>query len=122
MPRISTFAAGATAALTVALGGLPAAAATRSRTASARDHRVALKNISITPSTLRVKRGDSVTWIWGDKSLDTMHNVTSYGRSRFRSADTRLTGTYRLRFTRPGTYLYRCTIHPLAMTGKIVVR
>lgn len=106
-----------------AAAALPAGAAPGSLAAAASKHRaVALKNIRITPKTLRIRRGDSVTWTWGDQQLDAMHNVTSYGQARFRSSSTQLTGTYTVRFARKGTYTYHCTIHPGAMEAKIVVR
>ena len=63
-----------------------------------------------------------MTWTWHDKAIDSSHNVTSTGKLRFRSAKTRLTGTYTVRFSKPGTYYYHCTIHPLSMYAKIIVR
>lgn len=102
------------AAPAAALGGPPASAA--------RTHAVALQHIAIKPKTLRIHRGDSVTWTWGDKPIDAMHNVTSFGKLRFRSGPTQLVGTYTVRFSRKGTYTYHCTIHPGAMEATIVVR
>ncbi|GAC1436747.1 MAG: cupredoxin family copper-binding protein [Solirubrobacteraceae bacterium] len=89
---------------------------------SARNHAVALKNVSIKPKTLRIRRGDRVTWTWGDSAIDAQHNVTSMGPARFKSAGSKLSGTYTVRFSKAGTYNYECTIHPLAMEGKIIVR
>lgn len=87
----------------------------------ARTHVVAIENISFRPATTRLARGDTVTWRFLDAPIDTQHNVTSSGRQRFRSSGTRLSGSYSVRFTRAGTYLFHCTIHS-NMRGRIVVR
>jgi plastocyanin len=78
-------------------------------------HTVVLKNESFKPATLRIHRGDSVTWKWEDGGTE--HNVTS---SHFHSSSTRTKGTYTVRFSRAGTYNYHCTIHA-DMKGKIIV-
>ena len=57
-----------------------------------------------TPSTLSIRRGDTVKWAWQGS---VPHNVTGAG-FHSRTA-TRL--TYSHRFTRAGTYRVRCTIH-----------
>ena len=100
----------ATAAIagpTAALGGAHSSAG----------HTVTLKNIRFNPPALTIKRGDTVTWLWRDGS--TRHNVTGSGfKSRTMSK-----GSFTVRFTRKGTFNYRCTIHvSLGMQGKIVVR
>jgi plastocyanin len=51
----------------------------------------------------------------------TAHNVTSRGKRRFASSPSMARGTYAVRFTRPGTYRYVCTIH-FGMNGTVVVR
>lgn len=81
--------------------------------------RVVLKDIEFTPATVTIQRGDSVRWVWRDPRVS--HDVTSRGRRRFRSSDTKLSGTHTVRFRRKGTYRYSCTIHP-GMLGKVVVR
>jgi plastocyanin len=83
---------------------------------SASGHTVVLKNISFHPGTLSIRRGDSVTWLWRDGGLE--HNVTFAG---FHSR-TQGTGSYTVKFTRRGTFNYRCTIHvALGMRGRIIV-
>ncbi len=79
-------------------------------------HTVVLKNIRFHPETLSIHRNDTVTWLWRDGGTD--HNVTFHG---FHSR-TQHSGSYTLRFTRTGTFSYRCTIHEKeGMKGKIVV-
>jgi plastocyanin len=99
-----------TAALVAALATSAGAASTRT---------VVLKDIDFSPSVVTIARGGSVRWSWKDPEVS--HNVTSRGRTRFRSSDTRLKGTYTVRFSRKGTYRYVCTIHP-NMVGRVVVR
>jgi plastocyanin len=104
------------AALALAGAALIPAAAFGGGT-SAATHTVTLKNIRFHPGDLTINRGDSVTWLWRDG--ETEHNVTFRGfHSRTQSS-----GSYTVRFTRAGTFSYRCTIHVAeGMTGKIVVR
>jgi plastocyanin len=84
---------------------------------SASGHTVVLKELSFHPPTLNIRRGDSVTWLWRDGGTE--HNVTFNG---FHSR-TQGQGSYTVKFTRRGTFSYRCTIHVASgMRGKIVVR
>ncbi len=108
----------ATGAVLLAVLPIPAAA---SRSGGKSDQ-VSLKNIAISPEVVRIGRGGSVTWTWRDKPLMSSHNVTSVGKLRFHSSPTKETGTYTVRFSKPGVYNYHCTIHPLSMHGKIIVR
>lgn len=80
-------------------------------------HTVVLKSMRFHPSTITIKRGESVTWVWRDGSL--AHNVTGKGfHSRTQSH-----GSFTERFTKRGTFKYVCTIHvALGMTGRVVVR
>ena len=82
---------------------------------------VAIRNIAFLPKKIGIKRGDTVTWQFLDAPIDTQHTVTSYGRLRFRGSVAMLRGSYSVRFTRPGVYLFHCTIHP-NMEGRVVVR
>lgn len=80
---------------------------------------VTIKNIDFHPATVTIHRGGSVTWAFRDHNVD--HNVTSRGRLRFRGSPTKSSGTYTVRFTKPGTYAYVCTIHA-NMRGRVIVR
>jgi plastocyanin len=81
--------------------------------------RVTIKNIDFHPATVSIHRGGTVTWTFADHNV--AHNVTSRGKQRFRSSPTKGSGTYTVRFARPGTYAYVCTIHA-NMRGRVVVR
>jgi plastocyanin len=83
---------------------------------SAANHAVTLKGVRFQPSTLNIKRGESVTWAWNIRNSE--HNVTF---SRLHSK-TGSKGSFSVRFTRSGTFSYLCTIHVRqGMRGKIVV-
>jgi plastocyanin len=102
-------------AVASAMAMIPAGAFGGARAASG--HTVTLKEIAFHPASLSIRRGDSVTWLWRDGGTE--HNVTSAG---FHSR-TQGRGSYTVKFTRRGTFSYRCTIHvALGMRGKIVVR
>ena len=93
-------------------GAIPAAALGGAHAASS--HTVVLKHNQYLPGTVSVRRGDSVTWVWQDGNA--LHNVIAHS---FQSR-TMKHGTFSVRFTRSGTYSYKCTVHP-HMTGKVIV-
>jgi plastocyanin len=83
---------------------------------------IRLQDIAIHPAKVTIERGSTVTWQWLDGNIDTSHNVTSLPDGpQFKPSGTRLSGSYTIRFDRPGTYSYECTIHPASMRGEIVV-
>ena len=79
--------------------------------------RVEIKAHGFGTPELTVPAGTTVTWINHD---DDPHTVTSTANV-FRSPGLDTDETYAYTFTRPGTYEYYCTLHPL-MTGKVIVR
>jgi plastocyanin len=103
----------ALAAMAIVAGGaIPAGALGGAHAASS--HTVVLKHNQYLPGTVSIRRGDSVTWVWQDGNA--LHNVIA------RSFQSRTVkhGTFTVRFSRSGTYSYRCTVHP-HMTGKVIV-
>lgn len=105
---------GTVLALTLAAATIVPAAALGGARASG-VHTVVLKETRFHPSTLTIRKGESVRWLWRDS---TEHNVTFRG---FHSR-TQETGSYTVRFTHSGTFSYRCTIHEAeGMRGKVVV-
>jgi plastocyanin len=75
---------------------------------------VTIKDLAYTPATLTVPAGATVTWVWRDGAI--AHDVKGDGFQSKVMAE----GTFRHRFTQPGTYDYLCTLHP-NMTGTIEV-
>jgi plastocyanin len=75
---------------------------------------VTIKDLAYTPATLTVPAGATVTWVWQDGAI--AHDVKGDGFQSKVIAE----GTFGHRFDQPGTYKYRCTLHP-NMTGVIEV-
>jgi plastocyanin len=75
---------------------------------------VTIKDLAFAPATLTVGVGATVTWVWQDGAV--AHDVKGSG---FKSKVTSQ-GTFAHRFDQPGSYEYRCTLHP-NMTGTIEV-
>jgi plastocyanin len=115
--RVRTLAGATIAALAAGSAfALPSGSAQSGGAHAAGGHTVVLKNIRFNPGAIRIRRGDSVTWVWRDGP--TAHNVTGGGfKSRTMSK-----GSFTVRFTRKGTFNYHCSIHwHQGMTGKVIV-
>ena len=100
---------------TAALAAVPAGAFDDAHAATT--HEVSLSGFSFHPSTLTIKRGDTVMWSWHIPKSE--HNVT------FRSVHSRTgsSGSLSVKFPNAGTFSYVCTVHVAkGMKGKIVVR
>lgn len=76
---------------------------------------VILRDNLFSPSTVELRRGGTVTWLWHDQPVP--HDVVGRG---FRSRIV-VTGTFNRRFASPGTYTYVCSLHR-GMDGRVVVR
>ena len=82
--------------------------------AAAKDVIVTIKSFHFMAMDLNISAGDSVTW----KNLDEEpHTVTG---EQLHSGGIDTGGTFTFKFVKPGTYRYRCSIHP-QMTGTITV-
>jgi len=97
------------------IGALPTGAFGGAHASST--HTVSLSGFSFHPSTLTIKRGDSVTWSWHIPKSE--HNVTFHStHSRTGSS-----GSLTVRFPKAGTFAYICTVHiNKGMKGKVIVR
>lgn len=78
---------------------------------------VAIKNMQFQPATIKVKSGESVTWI---NSSAMPHTVTSTDGGKIASQTLGNGGAFQHTFTEPGTYTYICSLHP-SMTGTVIV-
>ena len=103
-------------ALTLEDSTLAAGVAGTDNPASQSAPEILVANFKFAPATMTVKRGSTVTWTNGD---DEPHTVFS-DAGLFRSAALDTHERFSYRFERPGTYHYRCTIHP-QMIGTVVV-
>ncbi len=106
-------------AVTAAAGALagPRTSAPSPVAHPAATHSVSLSGFSFRPSTITIRRGDSVRWSWNIRGKE--HNVTFHSvHSRTGSS-----GSLTVRFTHAGTFSYICTVHVnKGMRGKVVVR
>ena len=67
--------------------------------------------------TLTIKAGTKVTWV---NASDAPHTVTHISKNWSVNKQLPESGQRSFTFTTPGTYTYKCTIHPY-MKGKIIV-
>ena len=98
--------------------GAPALAAHAAADAPVTPNRIEIRNFMFMPKTLTVPVGAKVTWINRDEEPHTV--VSANGRfapSKALDSDDR----YETTFSKPGTYVYYCTVHPF-MTGTVVVK
>ena len=101
-----TLTAGIRPILAVSTGDKPAGSAT-----------VKIDNFSFGPADVTIVAGTTITWTNHD---DVPHVVASDDKL-FKSKPLDTDDHFSFTFTKPGTYLYYCSIHP-KMTAKVVVR
>ncbi len=78
---------------------------------------VKIDNFSFGPAAITVPVGATVTWTNRD---DIPHTVVSEDKL-FKSKALDTDEKFSYAFSKPGTYLYFCSIHP-KMTGRVVVQ
>ena len=68
---------------------------------------------------VQIRRGKRLRWIFNGG----LHNVTlANGPEGFASPNLDSGRPYDIRFTRPGTYRFFCSLHPVSMTERVVVK
>ncbi|MGH9521424.1 MAG: cupredoxin domain-containing protein [Terriglobales bacterium] len=77
---------------------------------------VSIKNFEYSPQTLTVRVGTTVTW----KNLDEEPHTVRGTDDQIRSNALDQNDTYSVKFDKPGTYKYGCSIHP-QMAASIIV-
>ena len=88
------------------------------RPASAEPKQISIDNFRYVPDTLTVPAGTKVTWTNHD---DMPHTVTSTGTPKALDSEALDTDEqFSHVFVEPGTYTYRCTVHP-KMSGRVLV-
>jgi plastocyanin len=106
------------AVLALAAVALPHAAADPQAGASA-TKRVRVGDFFFRKRAITIQSGDRVRWVWVGSEP---HDVTvTRGPRKFHSR-TKRDGSYRKRLRARGTYRYICSVHPIDMRGKVVVK
>ena len=68
---------------------------------------------------VQIRKGKSLTW----KFEGELHNLTlANGPEGFASPNLNVDRTYSARFTRAGTYRFFCSLHPVQMQERVVVK
>lgn len=80
-------------------------------------YNVEIKNFAFSPTSLTIKKGDSVVWTNQDSAN---HKLASDTGSEIESSSLANGETYSHAFENTGTYDYHCSIHP-SMKAKIIV-
>jgi plastocyanin len=78
---------------------------------------IEIKQHKFSPATLTIPVGATVTWVNHD---DDVHTVVSSAQA-FVSQAIETDESFAHTFSKPGTYTYFCTLHPL-MTATIIVK
>jgi len=76
-----------------------------------------IKNFAFGPASVTVAPGQQVTWVNDDP---VPHTATS-AKKAWDTGPLQSGGTFSVTFTKPGTYVYTCTVHPF-MQATITVR
>lgn len=79
---------------------------------------IVMESIAFQPADLTVEVGETVTWVHNDPGL--IHTVTA-DDGTFDSGQITENEEFSHTFDTPGTYPYRCDVHPNQMTGTITV-
>ena len=86
--------------------------------ASATPHQIMIMNFTLSPATITVRAGDTITWTNHDEAP---HDVaSSSGPAAFRSPLLERGQSWTATFTAAGDYAYYCSVHP-DMRARIVV-
>ncbi len=109
--------AGMTLAATLLAAGSGSVFTVHSEDKSASKAEVKIDNFSFAPGNIAVAAGATVTWTNND---DVPHLIASDDKS-FRSKALDTDDRFSYTFTKPGTYIYYCAIHP-KMTARVVVQ
>ena len=99
----------------LAAGALVVPAATTAATPT-----ILVKDDFFKPKSLTVKKDTKVRWVWKGSNA---HNVklTHKRTGKVVKSKFKTKGDFAYTFTRRGTWKMLCEVHPITMTGKVVV-
>jgi plastocyanin len=113
---LSSLLAASLAVVLAACGG-GGSTATAGPTPSGASRAVTISNFSFQPAAVTVKRGTRVTVTNRDSAV---HTATADDGHSFDTGNLDRGTSKTITLTRPGSYGYRCTLHPY-MRGKLIV-
>jgi plastocyanin len=90
-------------------------------TTKATVYTVSVGNYYFSPSTLDIKSGDTVEWVWRSGGHTTTSTSVPTGANSWDASMTSTSTQYEMKFTVAGLYKYECMIHPTMMQGTITV-
>lgn len=114
---IRIIAAGMLGMCMMAAHAAPPVAAAAPAAAASHTVTVEIKDFMYAPRTITVAMGTTVTWRNRDAEPHTIRGADELLRSGALDQD----DTYSVRFDKPGTYRYGCSIHP-QMSATIIVQ
>jgi plastocyanin len=79
-------------------------------------HTVVMVGLEYKPATLRVRAGDTITWV----NKDMFPHTATSGSGVFDSGQIGVDGSWHFTVERAGEYPYLCTYHP-TMKGTLIV-
>ena len=81
---------------------------------------ISIDNMAFSQETITIKKGDTIVWTQNDATPHTVTVTQGPAPDKFDSNILRQGQTFSHTFNIPGTYYYKCSLHPI-MRGKIVV-
>ena len=108
----------ATCLLLALVARMAPAAAAGNHAVAGKPHQIEIRNFMFMPKTLTVPVGTRVAWINRDEEP---HVVVSANGQFAPSKALDNNDSYATTFSKPGTYVYYCTVHPF-MTGTVIVK
>jgi plastocyanin len=104
--------------LCLAMSASPPAMAANVPASKAHTQQIEIRNFAFAPKSLTVTAGTHVVWTNRDEEP---HVITSAGSQFASSKGLDTSDSYAVTFSKPGTYAYYCSIHPM-MVGTIIVQ
>lgn len=106
---------------TVAVAAVAGAAVAPADPAPRKTAKVTVADDYFAPEDVKVKKGNKVKWIWDDLNGNP-HNVRltskkpdGVKKGDFKSPTATINQTFSAKFKTPGTYGFKCSIHPTVM-------
>ena len=117
--RVTKLAAGAFGAFTLAACATVAAPSAVGAQAGGKPQRIGLKSLKFTPKKVTVKPGTKINFVWDEKVA---HNIVFSNKGpKSPSINKGSWSPDAKALAKPGTYKYKCTLHP-GMDGEITVK